>query len=336
MRPRMNLQIQILNVIAAQGFTTSPLLAEILDITRQGAHSHLRSMVDDGLLVATGNRRSTRYELAARRTSTYPIASTSEDEIWGLEKIALRTLAPDALEKNVFRVLSFSFTEMVNNALDHSKGSTIVIRWFTTETDVAFEVRDDGIGAFASIRESFELENNFQAIGMLSKGKQTTAPDRHSGLGIFFTSRLVERFTLTANDYSWIVDNGINDQAIASLSVPRTGTVVRCAIPFDTDNDLNRVAASVSDPITSRLNRTSLKVDLFREGLFVSRTEARLIGARLEGFEVVELDFTNVDFLGQGFADELFRVWQREHPETTLVVRNASPAITLMIDMVER
>jgi len=68
-----------------------------------------------------------------------------------------------------------------------------------------------------------------------------------------------------------------------------------------------------------------LKVDLICEGLFVSRTEARLIGTPLEGFAVVEVDFATLDFLKPGFAEELFRVWQCDHPVTTLVVRKARP-----------
>ena len=68
---------------------------------------------------------------------------------------------------------------------------------------------------------------------------------------------------------------------------------------------------------------------------FVSRSEAKRISHRLEGFGVVELDFSDVREIGQGFADELFRVWATSHPETSLVVSNASKPISWMIERVK-
>jgi hypothetical protein len=88
--------------------------------------------------------------------------------------------------------------------------------------------------------------------------------------------------------------------------------------------------------VTQSLNKTSIRVDLFRQGDFVSRTEAKLIGARLEGFEVIELDFSGVSQIGQGFADELFRVWANEHPSSRLEPVNANPAVQAVIAAVER
>ena len=41
--------------------------------------------------------------------------------------------------------------------------------------------------------------------------------------------------------------------------------------------------SAVQDPVTHRLNKTSIRVDLFRQGDFVSRTEAKLIGRALRG-----------------------------------------------------
>ena len=91
-----------------------------------------------------------------------------------------------------------------------------------------------------------------------------------------------------------------------------------------------------ADPVSGRFNKTTIRVDLFREGDFVSRTEAKRIGTYLEGFEVIELDFSGVDGIGQAFADQLFRVWSSEHPTTRLVPVNANPAIAAMIGAVGR
>jgi hypothetical protein len=224
---------------------------------------------------------------------------------------------------------------MVNNAIDHSKGTEVQVRWFIRESILAFEIEDDGIGAFESLRESRGLKDDFEAVGELSKGKQTTDPARHSGLGIFLTSRLVNRFVLAANRLTWTVDNDLGDSAVGWLDRPRRGTVVRCDIRYNTTKTLPEVMESVQDPVTQRLNKTSIRIELFRQGDFVSRTEAKLIGARLEGFEVIELDFSGITQIGQGFADEMFRVWAKEHPSSHLVPVNANPAVRAAIAAVE-
>ncbi|MBQ6735217.1 MAG: STAS-like domain-containing protein [Lachnospiraceae bacterium] len=63
----------------------------------------------------------------------------------------------------------------------------------------------------------------------------------------------------------------------------------------------------------------------------VSRSQAKHLAERLELFEVVELDFAGVDWIGQGFAHELFVVWQRTHPGVRLVPLNENEDIRRMI-----
>lgn len=80
-------------------------------------------------------------------------------------------------------------------------------------------------------------------------------------------------------------------------------------------------------------SETTIHVDLIKEhgGSFVSRTEAKAIGTGLEGFDEIQLDFAGISEIGQGFADQLFRVWTRENPSSRLLPINANPAILAMI-----
>jgi len=318
-------------------YVTSPEVAVAAGVSRQTAYQWLTQMTSNGVLIHDGNRRSSRYRLNAQRAVTYPLDNLTEYEVWDSERIALRQFDPDVEENPKLRqALNFAFTEMVNNAIDHSKGTELKVRWFFKENLLAFEIEDDGIGAFESIRESRELKDDFEAVGELSKGKQTTDPVRHSGLGIFLTSRLVDRFVLAANRLTWTVDNDLGDSAVGWLDRQRIGTVVRCEIRYSTSKTLPEVMGSVQDPVTQRLNKTSIRIELFRQGDFVSRTEAKLIGARLEGFEIIELDFIRITQIGQGFADELFRVWANQNPSSYLVPVNANPAVRAAIAAVER
>jgi hypothetical protein len=78
-------------------------------------------------------------------------------------------------------------------------------------------------------------------------------------------------------------------------------------------------------------------VKLFEHGTnLVSRSEAKRVARGLERFEEVVVDFTGVDGIGQGFADELFRVWQESHPGTQLVPVHMNRAITFFVDRARR
>lgn len=57
---------------------------------------------------------------------------------------------------------------------------------------------------------------------------------------------------------------------------------------------------------------------------FISRSEAKRIVHGLKKSREVVLDFKGVDLVGQGFADEVFRVWGRANPDSTLIPTDMS------------
>jgi len=64
----------------------------------------------------------------------------------------------------------------------------------------------------------------------------------------------------------------------------------------------------------------------------VSRSEAKRLLAGLEGLREAELDFRGVESVGQGFVDDLFRVWTRNHPDTELVPTEMNEAVRFMVE----
>jgi diguanylate cyclase (GGDEF)-like protein len=81
-----------------------------------------------------------------------------------------------------------------------------------------------------------------------------------------------------------------------------------------------------------QFSKTRLHVKMFQFGeRFVSRSEAKRITQGLEKFESVILDFRGVEWVGQGFVDEVFRVWAGRHPRTRLEPVNMSEAVGFMI-----
>ncbi|MFH0342837.1 MAG: STAS-like domain-containing protein, partial [Chromatiales bacterium] len=63
----------------------------------------------------------------------------------------------------------------------------------------------------------------------------------------------------------------------------------------------------------------------------VSRSQAKRLLTRVERFKTVTFDFTEVDYIGQAFADEVFRVFASRHPEVELIAIKANASVKRMI-----
>ena len=56
-----------------------------------------------------------------------------------------------------------------------------------------------------------------EALQQLRKGKLTTLPAGHTGEGIFFTSKVADRFQRESGKLSWLVDNVREDMVTRAL-----------------------------------------------------------------------------------------------------------------------
>jgi hypothetical protein len=65
--------------------------------------------------------------------------------------------------------------------------------------------------------------------------------------------------------------------------------------------------------------------------LTISRSEAKRLVANLEKFSEIVLDFRDVKSVGQGFADEVFRVFAGRYPTIRIATENTRPAVDAMI-----
>lgn len=226
-------------------------------------------------------------------------------------------------------VLRYAISEMVNNAIDHSHGSTVTVTvWVDTE-NLTFRIADNGEGVFAHLRRGLNLADDFESIGSLTKGKQTTAPDHHSGEGIFFTSKALDVFRLAANGKRWTVDNLRADQAVGVSDVVQ-GSEVIGQIDRQTKRSTRDVFLAYSENF--EFVRTRPVVKLFGFGQrFVSRSEARRLLDGLDNFTEIDIDFTGVVDVGQGFVDELLRVWPQHHAGKRIHPINMNEAVEFMV-----
>jgi excisionase family DNA binding protein len=291
----------------------------LFDLAAVRAAVARRSLVDNLLTVVTAGKPAWHRELT--------LLGLAEDTVWRrvIDDLGLDTGGEAG------RIMGYAFTEMLNNAIDHSGSEAATITWWTSPDQWSFEIRDKGGGAFEKLRQGLHLASEFEAVQELSKGKRTTDPARHTGEGIFFTSKAVDLFRLTSSGVRWTVDNLRHDMALGAVA-PAQGTSVLCQIDPQTD----RVLADIFREFTHdhAFVRTRPVAKLFEIGTtFVSRSEARRLLDGLDAdFETIEVDFTGVTDVGQGFVDELLRVWPGMHPGKTVVPLNMNPAVEFMIE----
>ena len=319
----------IVELGAERELFTSSDVAERAQVSRQTAHRHLSLMVGRGELDAIGERRGRRYRARPLFVARRRRAGLREDEVWA-EVAQLPAIS--ALPSNVHSILRHSLTEIVNNAVDHSRSPEVAIEVAIRLGRVSFIVADTGIGIFEDVRQGRQLRTELEATAELQKGKVTTKPSAHAGEGIFFVSKMADRLVIESHAIRWVIDNEREDQALETIP-PIEGTRVAFEIARSSTRILREVFQRYQ--VGRKFAKTKTAIHLFAEGgEFVSRSEAKRLVAGLEDFQEVELDFSKVAGIGQGFADEVFRVWQREHPGTKLVPTNLSPAVAFMVERV--
>jgi anti-sigma regulatory factor (Ser/Thr protein kinase) len=319
---------RILALVARAGQVTSGTVAAKLKITRQAAHRKLQALAAEGALVLRGSGRGAVWEPSATATRRfrYTTAGLAEDRVYAELEEEVPVLRSLGAARSA---VAYAVTEMVNNAIEHASAKAVEVVVQPRTKGLAVEIEDDGIGVFARLRRGLGLSSDIEAVQEVSKGKVTTDAAHHTGEGIFFTSKVSDRFELEANGLRWIVDNVRDDGAIAPAPA-RRGTRVRVELSLPLRQSLVDVfEAWTTDHV---FDRTRTVVKLFAYGVeFVSRSEARRLVQGLDRFREVVLDFGGVEAVGQGFVDEVFRVWAKQHPTVRLVPRRMNETVAFMV-----
>jgi anti-sigma regulatory factor (Ser/Thr protein kinase) len=300
-------------------------LTQRLGFTRRKALALLRQLVAAQWLVPEGPVRRPRYRPGALRqvVQTYPLAGLQEDMPWRHDFAPFFDLPPE-----VSRMARHAFTELVNNAIDHSGGTRVTVSMRSTPLHLQMLVSDDGCGLFARIAQSFSIDDPQLAMFELSKGKLSSQPERHSGHGLYFSARLADVFDVHANGSAFQRRGWGGPAWRATRWAPHTGTSVYLSIALDTPRTLDAVLRQAGEgdgPRAYAFDRTQVPLALL--GLaapggdvsLTSRAEARRVAQRLARFSRAEIDFSGVQDIGHAFADELFRVVRREQPALDLL-----------------
>ena len=309
------------------------LAAHVMDrlgLARRPALALLRRLADAGWLQIEGTPRRRHYDPGPLRqvVQRYALDGLQEDAPWR------RDFAPFfVLPAAVQRMAQHAYTELLNNAIDHSGGSQVTVSMRQTPMQLQLLVSDDGCGLFERIGRSFAIDEPALAMLELSKGRLTSAPDRHSGQGLFFTSRLADVFDIHANQAAFQCRSWDRLSWQAGRPATRHGTSVYLAICMDTPRTLDAVLRAHHGAAGHGFARTQVPLHLLAGsgGVLASRAEARRVAARLAAFEHAEISFAGVTDIGHGFADELFRVFSSDNPGLELQPTGMNPGVQAMV-----
>lgn len=315
-------------------------------ISRQYANRILGQLIKEGKVAKIGTTINAQYVLSKDREhfeqlqdgfrKRFKIKSLKEHEV--LDTINHRLTFIVKASENVRSIFDYAFSEMLNNAIDHSKSSFVEVEVRKSGQNLVFVINDFGIGVFRNVMKERALNSELEAIQDLLKGKTTTAPLAHSGEGIFFTSKIADEFVLESFDYKLRIDNRIKDVFVEKPKPIKRGTRVIFTLALDSGKHLGETFSSFSSDMGEpNFDKTQILVKLYTLGtIYVSRSQARRILSGLDKFQHIVLDYRHVPTIGQAFADEIYRVFQLKQPNIKIESIGANEAVQFMIDRVER
>ena len=324
----------ILDHVETHPTDISKVAADHFGITRQAINKHLQRLTHEGALKEGGNTRSRTYQLASlvQWAADYEVTPELEEHVvWQQDVSKVLGEQPE----NVMDIWQYGFTEMFNNARDHANATKISVLIQRTAKATEMAVIDNGVGIFKKIQLALNLLDERHAVFELAKGKLTTDPERHSGEGVFFTSRMFDSFDIVSagvyfshefgNDWDWVSERIDPENA-------------RTAVWLKLNNHTSRTMKKIFDQYTSgedvAFTKTVVPVRLAQYGndKLISRSQAKRVVARVELFKTVLFDFANVPTIGQAFADEIFRVFAQGHPDISIVPIRANSEVKRMIE----
>lgn len=321
-------------------------------LSRVAVSRRIKKLADAGYLLRHGSGTRQTYSPGPLRfwlahTTREAVAQAGgEFGVWAQHVAPLMQGLPD----NVVNLANIAFTEMLNNALEHSQATHLLLAAHVGQPTgrpggtLHMLVADDGVGIFRQIAQALNLFDDRLALLELAKGKFTTAASGHSGMGVFVSSRMLDGLAIDSRGltfdlhpphhalprFDWV-------DVHAELKAASQGTVVRMALALDTQRTAQEVYLRYFSPDEvggDAFHTTEVPVRLAQLGSqLVSRSQGKWVVERATEFKTVVLDFEGVALVGQGFVDEVFRVFATAHPQVTLKPVNLNPSVAQAMKM---
>ena len=307
------------------------LLSKKFGFSRQRAHQYLARELRNGGILKTGNTRGSHYFLVGGKHIEFSQkikSGLTEDQVWSKYIKPMILGYPD----NIHSICAYGFTEIFNNVIDHSNGTTVFTDVKIRDNSLTIRIMDNGVGIFQKIKNALNLDSVKESILHLSKGKFTTDPSKHSGQGIFFTSRMFDSFSILSSDTFYTFQNEDWFLSPEKNEDFGQGTLIKMMISLDSKKMPKEIFDQYSDQeIGFRKTIVAVALSADPNDPHVSRSQAKRLLMGLEKFSTIVLDFKGVPSVGQAFVDEVFRVFKNEHPDITIHHINTNDEVNFMI-----
>ncbi len=327
---KKSIMLYLLEKIEQKVENPSRIVAETFDINRDTVYTYINRLVDENAI-----KRAKRgiYELVD--TAFEYCFFREENEIENetqIYNVSLKKHIND-LPPNVQEIWEYAFSEMVNNVIDHSDASSLFILVEKNYLKTSVFISDDGVGIFEKIKKYFGLASLDDAICELFKGKLTTDKQNHSGEGIFFSSKLMDDFAILSSNKIFTADKFDSSNVINTPKNCSKGTAVIMSLSNYTHKKSKEVFDKYSD-VNGGFTKTIVPLKNIFDASPVSRSQARRVLNSLDKFEEVILDFNGVEWMGQGFAHQIFVVFKNQQPNIQIIPVNMNEDVTKMYNHV--
>ena len=342
----LDLNDSIILACAAQGEGLAGEATAQTGLSRVAVSRRIKKLADTGYLQRHGSGTRQTYSLGAMRfwLAVQPVQAIAQQG--GEMAVWEQHLAPllKDVSANVRNLANIAFTEMLNNVLDHAQAQQVAMGMHVQGGRLQMLVADDGVGIFAKIAKAAHLFDTRLALLELAKGKFTTAPQGHSGIGVFVSSRMMDGFAIESGGlrfdphdtadalppFAWM-------NAQACLKPNAMQTLVRMDLAIQTHRNANDVYLKYFEPTEGGIDAfhtTEIPVRLAQlSSELVSRSQAKWVTERATQFKTVILDFEGVQTVGQAFVDEVFRVFAAAHPHVRLKTMGLTPEVAKMLKL---
>jgi anti-sigma regulatory factor (Ser/Thr protein kinase) len=305
-------------------------------LSRQAVHLHLAALVREGVLEGVGRTRAKVHRLATlwdRRGEIELGPSLDEDEVWQ----TYFAPAAAALPTNVAEIVRFGLCECLRNAADHSGASSATGRLRRNALTVEVSVADRGTGLFRRLDPLDPL----RAALEVAKGGATTDPTGRSGLGLESLARAFDTFSVWSGGHLLRRESVADEPrwTLRELGGRVRGTTLSMTLGTRSRRTLagSIACSSVEEAgIIGRRMEIPVPLALRGDGAPTTRLAARRLLARAESAREVVLDFAGIEAVGPAFADEVARVFPREHPQVRIVWTGANATVERALRAVAR
>ncbi|WNV03991.1 hypothetical protein RP726_16385 [Candidatus Methylospira mobilis] len=148
---------------------------------------------------------------------------------------------------------------MINNAIDHSGSPTVAVYLRRDPINTYLKVSDNGEGIFLKIQKALGLWDARESILELAKGKLTTDPSRHTGEGIFFSSKAADQFDILSGNLNFAHEADGTDWIMVGQG-DEPGTRVLMRLANDSERTLTSVFDAYAEPDDFRRERMTTSI----------------------------------------------------------------------------